>query len=264
MANPLIVANWKMYGDLSSYKSVIGELARSDMHDRLTRVDVVICPPFPYLGVLADGLPGRAHLGAQYVSSRSRGAYTGEVSAEMVRELGAQYTLIGHSERRQHFQERGLDLAEQLMLATGNGLTPIICVGENKREYDSQLSHSVVRKQVAAILERCHTPVDRLVVAYEPVWAIGSGEYADPNHADQMLRIIDEQLRTYTVTRDASVVMLYGGSVSPENAEAYLSTPRIDGLLVGRASLDVQSLRRICEIASTAKHALEQAETPAA
>ncbi len=261
MANPLIVANWKMYGDLASYKSVIRELARSDVHAKLADVDVVICPPFPYLGVLNGRLPGGVHLGAQYISTRSGGAYTGEVSAEMVHELGARYTLIGHSERRQHFQERGADLAEQLMLATEYGLTPILCVGENKREYDSQLSHSVVCKQLAAILERCHNRIDRLVIAYEPVWAIGSDEHADPNYADQMLRIIDKQIRTYTVTKDAFVTMLYGGSVSPENAAAYLSAPRIDGLLIGRASLSVQSLREICENASTAKDATEQAET---
>ncbi len=264
MVNPLIVANWKMYGDLASYKSVIRELAQNDVNLKLENVDVVICPPFPYLGILSSRLPGGIWLGAQYISTHAGGAYTGEVSAQMVRELGARYTLIGHSERREHFQERGSNLAEQLALATEHDLIPIICVGENKNEYDSHRSHNAVRRQLAAILERCHSRVDRLVIAYEPVWAIGSDKHADPDYVTQILQIIDEQVKTYPITQNACLTLLYGGSVGPENAAAYLSAPNVDGLLVGRASLNTHSFRRICESVLTNTQTLQQTETPVA
>ncbi len=259
MITPLIVANWKMYGDLDTYKSVIRELpgGQEDIE-----INTVICPPFPYLDLLNRSLPRGIQLGSQFISPHFSGPFTGEVSAEMVQGLGATYTLIGHSERRCNFHEDGAVLAQQLAMAVKYNLVPVLCVGENRDEYDSQNSYRAIHEQLDETLGNYRDQIDRLVIAYEPIWAIGSDNSADASYTSRIIQAIHERVISYPATRNTSKSYLYGGSVSPENAGSYLSKSNIDGLLIGRASLNAKYFRQICEIASAKNVDREYYGTP--
>jgi triosephosphate isomerase len=222
----LIAANWKMFKTQSETRAFL------ERFDPPEGVDVVICPPYTSLGVAVES--GRT-IYAQNVHWQNEGAYTGEVSPAMLVELGVAGSIVGHSERREYFDETDETTAERAEAALAAGLGVIACVGETEEQRDTGMMEGVLRRQVGALPRH-----DRLVIAYEPVWAIGTGKTATPaicQHAHAFIKSLT----------DARV--LYGGSVNPENAGGLLSQAAVDGALVGGASLDVDSFTAICRLA---------------
>jgi triosephosphate isomerase (TIM) len=227
----LIAGNWKMYKWPSQttdfcarFKAALGSPPG---------VEVVVCPPYTSLREAVES--GLATY-AQNVHWEAEGAYTGEISADMLLELGVRGSIVGHSERRQHFGDTDATTARRAERALGSGLAVIACVGETEEERERGDTEDVLRRQVSVLPEH-----ERLVVAYEPVWAIGTGKTATPDLAQEAHAFVKSLL-------DARV--LYGGSVKPENAEELLSQPDVDGALVGGASLEVESFAAICETAA--------------
>jgi len=230
----LIAGNWKMYHGPAATAAYCGALREHD----LDGVDVVVCPPFVSLAIAVQLLAGtEIAVAAQSVHWEAEGAYTGELSAPMLRELGVYGAIVGHSERRQYFGETDETTAERARAALAAGLFVIACVGETDAERERGETEAVLRRQVTAIGEAD----DRLVVAYEPVWAIGTGKTATPELAQEAHALIKSLL---------DVPVLYGGSVKPDNAADLLAQPDVDGALVGGASLDVDSFVAICRAAA--------------
>jgi triosephosphate isomerase len=229
----LIAGNWKMYKGPAEAAAFCRELRNADLP---ADVDVVVCPPFTSLADAVQALAG-TEIGvfAQNCHWAAEGAFTGEVSAPMLQELGVYGTLVGHSERRQWFGETDELVARRVHHCLEAGLHVIACVGETEEEREAGATHKVLRRQVASL-----EPDDNLVIAYEPVWAIGTGKTATPQMAEEAHQSIKELI---------DVPMLYGGSVKPENAAELLAQPSIDGALVGGASLDVASFAAICRAA---------------
>jgi triosephosphate isomerase len=228
----LIAGNWKMYKGPSETVEFCQQLRERD----LDGVDVVVCPPYVSLGAAVQVLAGtEIAVAAQNVHWEPEGAFTGEVSASMLQELGDYGALVGHSERRRHFGETDETVAMRARAALAAGLFVIACVGETEDEREAGATEDVLRRQVA-VLE----PDDNLVVAYEPVWAIGTGRTATPDLAQEAHAFVKSLL---------DVPVLYGGSVKPENAAELLGQPAVDGALVGGASLDVDSFEAICRAA---------------
>ena len=229
----LIAGNWKMYkGPAETAEFCLGL-----REQELTGVDLVVCPPFVSLAVAVQLLAGtEIAVAAQNVHWDAEGAYTGEVSAEMLRELGVYGAIVGHSERRQYFGETDETVANRVHAALEAGLFVIACIGETEAEREQGATEDVLRRQLA-VLE----PDDNLVLAYEPVWAIGTGKTATPATAQESHAFVKSLL-------DAPV--LYGGSVKPDNAAELLAQPDVDGALVGGASLELESFTAICRAAS--------------
>ncbi len=229
----LIAGNWKMYKGPAETAAFCTALRELDLDDA---VDVVVCPPFVSLAIAVQLLAGtEIAVAAQNVHWEAEGAFTGEISAGMLRELGVYGAIVGHSERRQHFGETDETVARRAHAALAAGLFVIACVGETEPEREAGQTEDVLRRQVS-VLERD----ENLVVAYEPVWAIGTGKTATPEMAQEAHAFVKSLL-------DAPV--LYGGSVKPENARDLLAQPDVDGALVGGASLDVESFAAICQAA---------------
>jgi triosephosphate isomerase (TIM) len=228
----LIAGNWKMYkGPAESAEFCLGL-----REQELEGVDVVVCPPYVSLAVAVQLLAGtEIAVAAQNVHWGEEGAYTGEVAARMLRELGVYGTLVGHSERRQYFGETDETVGKRVHAALEAGLFVIACVGETEQEREQGETENVLRRQLS-VLE----PDDNLVLAYEPVWAIGTGNTATPQLAQQAHAFIKSQLEA---------PVLYGGSVKPDNAAELLAQPDVDGALVGGASLELESFTAICRIA---------------
>jgi triosephosphate isomerase len=239
---PLLAGNWKMHGTRVEARALAGALARSIGH--VTGREVVIAPPYTSLDAAREAIAGtNILLAAQNVHAETKGPYTGEVSAEMLVEAGCTHVIVGHSERRQYFGETDESVNTRVKGALRNGLVPIACVGETLAEREAGTTMAVIERQVRiglAGLDRAHHP--RIVLAYEPVWAIGTGRTATPETAQEAHAFIR---RLYTVDR-----ILYGGSVKPENAEELLAQPDVDGALVGGASLDAESFAEICRTAA--------------
>jgi triosephosphate isomerase (TIM) len=228
----LIAGNWKMYKG----RAETAEFCLGLREQELEGVDVVVCPPFVSLAVAVQLLAGtEIAVAAQNVHWEEEGAYTGEVAPRMLRELGIYGTIVGHSERRQYFGETDETVAKRAHAALEAGLFVIACVGETEQERESNLTEDVLRRQLA-VLE----PDDNLVLAYEPVWAIGTGKTATPEIAQEAHAFVKSQL-------DAPV--LYGGSVKPDNAVELLAQRDVDGALVGGASLELESFTAICRAA---------------
>ncbi|MBA2474727.1 MAG: triose-phosphate isomerase [Actinobacteria bacterium] len=237
----LIVGNWKMFKTGLETASFCTELARRV--DGLDGVDVVVCPAYTSLDEAVDALGGTSiAVYAQNAHWDAEGAYTGEVSAPMLAELGVTGSLVAHSERRQLFAETDESAARRIDGLLGAGLSVIACVGETERERDEGRTEEVLERQVSAIAAAV-PPEERgrLVIAYEPVWAIGTGATASPDQAQSAHAFIHRLLQ---------VPVLYGGSVKPDNARALLEQGDVDGALVGGASLDVESFGLICETAA--------------
>ena len=230
----LIAGNWKMFKGPREAGEFCRELRAADLPDG---VDVVVCPPFVSLAEAVQALAD-TEIGvfAQNCHWEADGAFTGEVSAPMLKELGVYGTLVGHSERRQWFGETDETTARRVYACLEAGLQVIACVGETEEQRDQGATHAVLRRQVAAL-----EPDENLVLAYEPVWAIGTGRTATPAMAQEAHETIKELI---------DVPMLYGGSVKPENSAELLGQPAIDGALVGGASLDVDSFLAICRAAT--------------
>jgi triosephosphate isomerase len=214
------------------------------------KVRVGVCPPFPYLAEFAAQLAGsRVMLGAQNVHPKPSGAFTGEVAAPMLAECGVATCLVGHSERRQYYHETDALIREKLAALWQTPIVPILCVGESLAERESGRQQAVVQTQLDGALKGAAIPPGRLVVAYEPVWAIGTGKTASPQQAQEMHAFIRSWLRTNAPGRE--IPIQYGGSVTPENAASLLTQPDIDGALVGGASLKAPSLLAILQHAKS-------------
>lgn len=237
MITPLIIANWKMAIDKNGV-----EAFKADWNSRppMTGVDVVVAPPAPYLSMVS-GLTGVSLCG-QTVSENDVGAHTGEIAAAMLSDVGCQYVIVGHSERRQNQGETNAIVAQKAKRAQLAGLTPVVCVGEPSHIRAAGNAASYVRDQV---LSSCDDLSDGLVIAYEPVWAIGSGEAASADVASSM----HLDIKTALADRYPDLRVIYGGSVKPDNCAAFTTAEGVDGLLVGGASLSAESFWNICAAA---------------
>jgi triosephosphate isomerase len=230
----LIVGNWKMNGGLSSNASLVSALALES--DGWT-CDVAVCVPTPYLAQVKGLVAGSAiSVGSQDVSSHEAGAFTGEVSAAMLREFEVRFVIVGHSERRDFHGESDAEVASKAQQALSAGITPIVCVGETLQERQGGQTDSVVRRQLAAVIHANGHCISEIVVAYEPKWAIGTGQTATPEVAQQVHAVLRAQLQAATPSANR-IRILYGGSMNAANAAQLMSQPDIDGGLVGGASL---------------------------
>ncbi|WP_066966993.1 triose-phosphate isomerase [Microbulbifer sp. Q7] len=241
MRKTLVAANWKMHGTKAFAEQLLAEL-NNGLKSRECSAQVVICPPYPYLGVVAGSI-GQAQLGAQNLSEQPSGAYTGEVSAEMLLDCGARYAIVGHSERRSLYGESSALVAAKYAAAKAAGLIPILCVGESLEEREAGKTLEVVAEQIQAIVALGLPDTwQNAVVAYEPVWAIGTGKTASPEQAQEVHQFIRQQLGE----AGGETQILYGGSVKAANAAELFAKPDIDGALVGGASLKAEEFIQIC------------------
>jgi triosephosphate isomerase len=247
MRKKLIVGNWKMNGSLAANEELIkGVLAGIDA----PAADVAVCAPAPYLAQLQSLLAGSpVAWGAQDVSAHDKGAYTGEVSADMLRDFGCRYCIVGHSERRQYHGETDEAVAAKAQRALAAGITPIVCVGETLAEREAGQTEAVVRRQLAAVIRTVGHCVSEIVVAYEPVWAIGTGRTATPEQAQQVHAVLRTQLAAASTQADR-VRILYGGSMNAGNAASLLAQPDVDGGLIGGASLKAVDFLQIVAAAA--------------
>ncbi len=237
----LIAGNWKMNGNLAKSSEIVAGIAEKIENYPAIRdiCDFVICPPFPYL-LHIEKLCKKSNIevGAQNCSVHHSGAYTGDISADMIRDCGGSYVILGHSERRQHHNESDQHIAQKAKAAHDAGLKTIICVGETERQRDKGEEEIVVGQQLRASLPETAT-AENTAIAYEPVWAIGSGKTANPQDVETMHKFIRDTLKEL-VADPENLRILYGGSMKPENAAALLSTPNVDGGLIGGASLHAE------------------------
>lgn len=247
MRKKLIAGNWKMNGSLAANQALMQDML-ADLGQ--PGCEVLVCPPAVYLAQLKELLAGSpVLLGAQDVSQRESGAYTGDVSAAMLHELGVSHVIVGHSERRQYHGETDLQVASKAQRALAADLTPVVCVGETLTEHEQGLTEFIVRRQLAAVLQVCGAAVQSVVVAYEPVWAIGTGQTATPEQAQQVHAALRAQLAGAGLDGE-QVRILYGGSMNAANAASLLSQPDIDGGLIGGAALKAADFLSIVQAAS--------------
>lgn len=243
---PLIAGNWKMYGTRREAVA-LAEGIKAGMADVSGR-DVVVAPPFTVLEPVAAALQGSQVLVAgQNLHWEPKGAFTGEVSGPMLREAGCTHVIIGHSERRQYFGETDETVARKVASAQAHGLVPIVCVGESLEEREARRTLAVVERQLRhGLLKRDAAAIRALVIAYEPVWAIGTGKVATPEQAQEVHAFIRRMLAELGgAEAGLACRVLYGGSVKPDNIDVLMRQPDIDGALVGGASLQVESFVRI-------------------
>ena len=242
MRRPLIAANWKMNKSISEAKEFTLRFLPSVSGIR--DADIVIAPPFTSLFAVADKLSGtNVELSAQNAFYEEKGAFTGELSPLMVKDAGCNYVIIGHSERRQYFQETDEIINKKIRACQKHGLNVIFCIGESLAERESDRTNDVLQRQILNGLNE--VDAQQLIVAYEPVWAIGTGRTATPAQAQEAHQFIRAQLaKIYGVHAD-SIRIVYGGSVTPENVDSLMACPDIDGSLVGGASLNPESFERI-------------------
>jgi triosephosphate isomerase len=249
MRQPLVAGNWKMHGSRAENASLVRALL--DLVRAQSRAEVLLCPPFPYLWEVGRLLKDTdIALGAQSVCAEPHGAFTGEVSAAMLKDVGCHYVLVGHSERRQIFGESDSLVARKFVAAQSHGLVPVLCVGETLEERESNRTLAVVSRQLDAVLSVSGVgAIAGAVIAYEPVWAIGTGRNASPDQAQEVHAMIRGKVAALDATIAASVRVLYGGSVKASNARDLFAMPDIDGGLVGGASLKADEFARICAAA---------------
>ena len=233
-----------MHGSLAMADALVAEVAAS----RPAGADVAVLPPFPYLAAMIEANVGSGiSFGAQDLSEHAQGAYTGEVSAAMLKDVGCTFVLAGHSERRQYHAESDDLVARKFIVAQSAGLVPILCVGETLEERDAGSTESVIARQLDAVVARAGIGAFMAsVVAYEPVWAIGTGRTASPDQAQAVHRFIRDKLAGLDGTIAGSLRLLYGGSVKPSNAAELFGQPDVDGGLIGGASLVAQDFLAIC------------------
>jgi triosephosphate isomerase len=252
MRQPLVIGNWKMHGARRAIAALIGEIVPR-LND-FPQTEVAVCPPFVWLPQVIEAVTGsRLRVGAQTVSEYSPGAYTGEVAAEMLAELGCRFAIVGHSERRQLFDETSAVVAAKAYTAHAHGLVPVICVGETLAERDAGATEQVIAQQLAPILSDANvsTLLNASVIAYEPVWAIGTGKTATPAQAQAVHAFIRAQIAAMSPTIASRIQILYGGSVKPTNAGELFAMADIDGGLIGGASLQAADFCAICAAAET-------------
>ena len=249
---PIIIAgNWKMYKDLTETAELVEGLKKS-LAQLPPRVSVVICPPFTSLAIAATLCKGTPiKVGAQNMSRFDEGAYTGEISWKMLRSTGCEFVILGHSERRQYFGETNELVNEKAKKALANGLKPIVCVGETLDEREHGVTAQVITAQIRGVLAGiAESDMSRVTIAYEPVWAIGTGKTATPAEAEEVHQLIRKLVgQIYSWPTAESLVIQYGGSVKPDNAADLLAQKDIDGALVGGACLKVDSFMSIISAA---------------
>ncbi len=246
MNKKLVVGNWKMHGS----RPANAELLAGILAARPFAAEVAVCVPFPFLVETAATLAASdIRWGAQDCSPHEQGAYTGEVSAAMLAECGCRYALVGHSERRAYHQESDQLVADKAKALLSRGVTPIVCVGETLAERDAGQTEAVVKRQLAAVIHTLAHCAGEIVVAYEPVWAIGTGRTATPDQAQAVHAVLRAQLQAAT-GHAQRMKILYGGSVKPDNAATLFAMPDIDGGLIGGASLKAADFVAICRAAA--------------
>ncbi len=245
MRRQLVVGNWKMHGSRPANAELLCALRGA----RPYAANVAVCVPFVYLSEAAATLAGSdIQWGAQDVSAHEQGAYTGEVSVAMLAEAGCRYTLVGHSERRAYHAESDMLVAQKAQIALSRGVTPIVCVGETLAEREAGQTEAVVKRQLSAVIHQLAHCAAEMVVAYEPVWAIGTGLTATPEQAQAVHAVLRAQLQAAT-GHGNTMTILYGGSVKPDNAATLFSQADIDGGLIGGASLKASDFIAICRAA---------------
>lgn len=249
MRQPLVAGNWKMNGSLTSVRELLEGIKAGK--SRVGNAEMAVCPPFVFLAEVQQRLQGTGIAwGGQNLSTESSGAYTGEVCADMLRDFGCKYAIVGHSERRSYYGEDDALVARKYAVARAAGLMPILCVGETLEEREGGVTEQVIAKQLDAVinLEGAGALADG-VIAYEPVWAIGTGVTASPEQAQEVHAFI----RSRVAARDTAVAeglrILYGGSMKPDNAAELMAKPDIDGGLIGGASLKASDFLGICTAA---------------
>jgi len=246
MRKPILIANWKMNGSLHSNQALLVRML-AKLRPFRKAVDMAICPPFPYLFQVRDllGYTGIA-LGAQNASSAASGAHTGEVSATMLEEMGCRYVLVGHSERRASYYESDTDVAARFRQVVSAGMTPVLCVGETLEERDQNQTMAVIERQLRAVIDT--TGISSLagsIIAYEPVWAIGTGKTASPGQVAETHRGIRGFLENCQRGAGDSTRIVYGGSVKAGNAAELFQSDEVDGGLIGGASLQADEFSAI-------------------
>src|SRR3989344_1577902 len=246
MRRPLIAGNWKMQGTRDSVRELVeGILSQMSSY---AHVEWSVFSPFPYLRVCQEQCRGSAlKWGGQTLSEHTPGAFTGEVAGEMLVDVGCEYVIVGHSERRQYFGETNAMVAKKFHRAREVGLKPVLCVGETESERKEGKTLKIVAEQLEAVLTFGDNPraLQDIVIAYEPVWAIGTGLTPSPEDAETVHRAIREQLRQIDPGAAEKIRLLYGGSVKPDNAAGFFQQKNIDGALIGGASLKVNSFIEI-------------------
>lgn len=245
MRRKLVVGNWKMHGSRAANAQLLAGLKEAGPWN----ADVAVCVPFLYIAETALALTGSSvAYGAQDCSSHEQGAYTGEVSSAMLADVGCRYAIVGHSERRAYHAESDQLVADKAKAALARGVTPIVCVGETLAQREAGETEAVVKRQLSAAIHTLAHCAGEMVVAYEPVWAIGTGRTASPEQAQAVHALLRAQLRAATPRAD-EMKILYGGSVKPDNAATLFAQPDIDGGLIGGASLKVADFVAICRAA---------------
>jgi len=246
MRRPIVIGNWKMNGSLESSRQLVLAIGEKAVDD--CGADIGVCVPFVFIPEVSSLLDGsRVLVGSQNVADRPAGAYTGEVSAQMLKEFGCTLAIVGHSERRALYGESNELVAERFRQAVGEGLVPVLCVGETLDQRQQGKTFDIINAQLDAVLDTSGTEaLDGVIVAYEPVWAIGSGMTATDEQAQEVHQYIRNRVsgRNQTIARALRIV--YGGSVKPDNAARLFSMPDIDGGLIGGASLEADSFLSIC------------------
>lgn len=237
MRRKIVAGNWKMHGTREFSRQLASDVVAGA--SSLAGVETVLVPSFPFLHEVADACAGSAvRVGAQDVSVHDQGAFTGEVSALMLADVGCSFVLVGHSERREYHQESSELVAHKLTAALAAGLTPVLCVGESLRQRETGQTQYAIQKQLEPVLSGVDAAdIARIVVAYEPVWAIGTGRTATPEQAQEVHAFIRGEFRPIDANMADSLPIIYGGSVKPANAADLFAQPDVDGGLVGGASL---------------------------
>jgi triosephosphate isomerase len=241
----IVAANWKMNGNLNLVEEMGKRLNQVQLDDN---VDVIICPSFPYLAAMRAKLVHKnVYLGAQNVNAQPSGAFTGEISTSMLKEFSVKYVILGHSERRSIFQESSETVAQKVRSVLNASLTPILCIGESAQQRETEQTESVLAEQLQSVIDEIGIEkFNEVVIAYEPVWAIGTGKTASPEMAQATHQFIRQFLATNNAEIANKVPLLYGGSVNAQNCKALFAQPDIDGGLLGGASLKVDEFSQIC------------------
>lgn len=249
MRQPLVAGNWKMNGTRDSVASLMKAVTTGAA--KLAGVDIAVCPPFVFLAEVRNMLAESAvKLGAQDVSRHASGAFTGEISGGMLREFGCHYVIVGHSERRTYHGESDELVADKTAAAHALGLVPIICVGETLEQREAGRTEQVIARQLDALTQgQCSRALAAAVIAYEPVWAIGTGRTATPRQAQEVHRFIRDRLMQHDAALASRMQILYGGSVKADNAAELFAMADIDGGLIGGASLNADDFLAICRAA---------------
>ncbi len=250
MRRPLVAGNWKMNGDKAASAVLLDGILAGLAE--VKKAEVAVCPPYVLIPLAADKLAGsEVAVGGQNLSMHDSGAYTGEISGPMLRDCGCHYVIVGHSERRSYYGENDAVVAEKFAAARRHGLVPILCVGETLEEREAEQTEEVVARQLDVVIgSEGIAPFAEAVIAYEPVWAIGTGKTATPQQAQDVHHFIRDRLADHDADVAQKCRILYGGSMKPDNAVELIAQPDIDGGLIGGASLKAADFLAICTAAN--------------